>query len=114
MSSAVVLYVPTDHALFRGFTNCCDTREKLDTPASSAIHPPTTRHRREPVMCGTSEKTIATPVVPTVWPTSLAMPSMPLAPPLRLTGTEDTMVRLLGVWNSPKPAPQSMMRQNMS
>ena len=51
---------------------------------------------------------------PTVWPRSRAVPSMPLAPPLRSRGAEVMMTRLLGDWNRPNPAPHSAMRQMMS
>jgi len=45
-----------------------------------------------------------------VCPNSRAVPSMPLAPPLRSRGAAAIMVRLLGVWNRPKPAPQTYQK----
>lgn len=89
-------------------------REMLDSPASKAIHAPMIKHRREPSVCGMKAKTMATPVVPIVCPMSRAMPSIPLAPPLRLRGADDTNVRLLGVWNKPNPAPQNMILHQIS
>ena len=43
-----------------------------------------------------------------------AVPSMPLAAPLRCTGAEVTIVWLLGDWNMAKPAPHKAMRHAMS
>src|SRR6185312_477487 len=51
---------------------------------------------------------------PVVWPRSRAVPSMPLAPPLRSRGADPSIARLLGVWNRPKPKPHSAMRQAIS
>ena len=53
----------------------------------------------------------ASDTAPSVWPVRRAVPSMPLAAPLRCSGAEVTMVWLLGDWNSAKPAPHSAMRQ---
>lgn len=97
-----------------GLTNAMLIREMLDRPASKAIHAPMIKHRREPSVCGMKANTMATPVVPIVCPMRRAMPSIPLAPPLRLRGADDTNVRLLGVWNKPNPAPQNMILHQMS
>ena len=51
---------------------------------------------------------------PSVCPVNRAVPSMPLAAPLRCSGAEVTMVWLLGDWNSANPAPHKAMRQTMS
>lgn len=58
-------------------------------------------------------KSNATRVVPNVRPNNRAVPSMPLAPPLRRVGAEETMVTLFGVWNSPKPIPQRAIRHTI-
>ena len=46
---------------------------------------------------------------PLVGPISRAVPSMPLAPPAWWAGAEVTRVKLLGDWNSAKPAPHTAM-----
>lgn len=58
--------------------------------------------------------TAAMMTAPRVWPVRRAVPSMPLAAPLRCRGAEVTMVWLLGDWNKPNPMPHSAMRQAMS
>lgn len=60
--------------------------------------------------CGARLNSRATRVAPKVCPSNLAVPIMPLAPPLRLVGADDMMVLLFGVWNNPKPAPQTAIR----
>ena len=57
---------------------------------------------------------MATCVAPSVCPSRRAVPSIPLAPPLRLDGAEEMMVLLLGVWNKPKPDPQMNSRHIIS
>ena len=45
---------------------------------------------------------------------AICVPSIPLAPPLRLEGAEEMIVLLLGVWNKPNPAPQINRRHIIS
>ena len=60
--------------------------------------------------CGAMPKINATSAAPRVCPVRRAVPSIPLAPPLRSRGAADNMVRLFGDWKIPKPAPHSAMR----
>ncbi len=66
------------------------------TPTISAMRVP---------LAGSRASSSATSAAPMVCPKSRAVPSMPEAPPLRSRGAAAIMVRLLGDWNRPKPAP---------
>ena len=62
-----------------------------------------------------SGRSTATPVQHrSVCPERRAVPSMPLAPPLRSRGAAAIMVRLFGVWNRPNPAPATAIRHATS
>ena len=63
---------------------------------------------------GKTANIMAAAAAPMVCPKSLAMPSIPLAPPLRLGGAEAMIVLLLGVKNVPKPMPPNTIRHIMS
>lgn len=69
----------------------------------------TQRHTMVPFCCVTKLNNSATSVAPSVCPSSRAVPIMPLAPPLLLTGAEAMIVLLFGVWNKPNPMPQMIM-----
>ncbi len=84
------------------------------TPAATMAKPAAVNSVTALARTPNSPNISATSAAPTVWPRSRAVPSMPLAPPLRSRGAEPRMARLLGDWNRPKPAPHSVMRQAMS
>ena len=80
------------------------------TPAATAekinVHvvPPT----------GIAANTSATSAAPVVWPNSLAVACIPLAPPLRAAGADVMIARLFGVLKNPNPTPHNVIRQTMS
>ena len=65
-------------------------------------------------LVGSMAKITATKAAPTVCPSKRAIPSIPLAPPLRSRGAEAMIVLLLGVMNKPKPIPPRNIRQMIS
>src|ERR1700753_2655291 len=46
-----------------------------------------------------------------VWPVRRAVANIPPAAPLRESGAEDNIERLLGAWKKPNPRPHSAIRQ---
>ena len=92
----------------------CEIRRQLTIAATKAK--PTATYIQTGIL-SVAEVTLkikATNVVPSVCPSSRAVPCIPFAPPLRERGAADIIVLLFGVWNRPKPIPQSINRQAMS
>ena len=92
----------------------CEIRRQLTIAATKAK--PTATYIQTGIL-SVAEVTLkikATNVVPSVCPNSRAVPCKPFAPPLRERGAADIIVLLFGVWNRPKPIPQSINRQAMS
>ena len=93
---------------------CCDNLMQLTMAAIKAKLAANQRHTIAPFCCVTKLNNSATSVEPRVWPSSRAVPIMPLAPPLLLTGAEAMIVLLFGVWNKPNPMPQMSIRHIIS
>ncbi len=91
----------------------CVIRMLLTTPAPMANNMARNKQACARSPSGNIRKSNATRVVPNVCPNNRAVPSIPLAPPLRRVGAEETMVTLFGVWNSPKPIPQRVIRHTI-
>jgi hypothetical protein len=60
------------------------------------------------------DSTMPTTAVPKHWPKVRMMARMPDAAPLRSRVTFDSISRLFGLWNRPKPIPHTRLRQAMS
>lgn len=75
----------------------CVIRMLLTTPAPMANNMARNKQACARSPSGNIRKSNATRVVPNVCPNNRAVPSIPLAPPLRLVGAEETMVTLFGV-----------------
>lgn len=72
----------------------CVIRMLLTTPAPMANNMARNKQACARSPSGNIRKSNATRVVPNVCPNNRAVPSIPLAPPLRLVGAEETMVTL--------------------
>lgn len=76
----------------------CETLKLLTIAAATAN--PVARYKQVCVLLlGTRLNIMATKVAPNVCPNKRAVPSIPLAPPLRLAGADEMIVLLFGVWN---------------
>ena len=88
----------------------CEIRRQLTIAATKAK--PTATYIQIGIL-SVAEVTLkikATNVVPSVCPSSRAVPCIPFAPPLRERGAADIIVLLFGGWNRPKPIPQSIIK----
>ena len=72
-----------------------DIRNILTIMATRANVPASSNDARV-LFVGKSVNIIAARAAPKVWPSMRAVPSIPLAPPLRCCGAEETMMLLLG------------------